>query len=99
MSWGKKGMNQNWVQEGWNIRKQLEAILVRGWTLQAVDDGEEREEVSTIDEAMELIDGVDESWVFFEGGAFLFLVRGNMPWEVICDYSPALDPAILDFER
>jgi len=90
--------SENWIEEGLNIRRQLEAAIDGGWALQAVDDGEEREEVSTIDEAMELIDGVDESWVFFDGGAFLFLVRGNMPWEVVCDYSPVLDPVILDLE-
>ena len=91
-------ISDNFKQESQNIRDQIMNLEANGFTLECVSDGEELHRVTTVDEAMDHIDGVDESWVYFNPSACIFLVRGNRPWEVICDYAGDIDEFILDFE-
>lgn len=78
----------------WALFQHLQA---HGWTPYAVDYGP-RTTVGTAKDAMEIIFDLDEAKVRFENPAFkgkhcVFLVRGNSPHEVVCDYSFDADGA------
>jgi hypothetical protein len=74
------------------IRSLLHKLEASGAKLVAVNDGEERIPTSTRDEASEAILSVDESWLYVrypedEKNQTLYLILGNEPGYVVCDYS------------
>lgn len=77
------------------IRRMFAALEAGGWTPYKVFDGEEMEKVTDLDSALEVIDAVEESDVYFRKDRdhhSVFLIPGNGE-DVICDYSYAIDDA------
>lgn len=78
----------------------LDGLVEKGWSVIEVADDtyntNEREEVSTVAEAVDLVMGVDEAYVFLQKSPkriqYIFFVLGNDPEEVACDYTVGLDP-------
>lgn len=82
------------------IRQAIRALRNNGWDLHYVNDGEERILVKTESEAIDAIMAVDCARLFvnhigpdYDSG-WLFFVLGNMPDEVICDYTTNLESVI-----
>lgn len=72
-------------------RKLIRTAKANGFTVKAVHDGEEWVKVCTEAEALEAALGVDESHIRFRNAdgdkLTYFLVMGNEPDELVCDYS------------
>jgi hypothetical protein len=73
-------------------RSLLQSLIQAGFTLASTDNGENRERFTTIEKAIEELTATDESklYVFPPGEPNrelgLFLVYGNSPGELVCDY-------------
>lgn len=102
-------MKTHHIRNNWKpvIGSLVHKLVKAGFTLTAVDDGEERIKVRTAKEAVEAINAVDDSHLFltkdFAGKpvkTWLFIVLGNEPEETVADYSiTELEPeleAVLD---
>lgn len=85
------------------IRQTIRALKRAGWDVFAVNNGgEDDEPVNTESEAIEEATASDEAYLYVReraggpGGdtAFVRFVLGNMPYEVICDYSINLDKVL-----
>lgn len=64
--------------------------LLPDWTVIGVHDGEEYFKTTSIEEAVGYATAVEEAYVWIKNGNWkikLFLVYGNGPGELICDYS------------
>lgn len=81
----------------------LEGLVAKGRILDQVqDDTWDRDpnnntKVSTVIEAVDLVTGVDEAFVYFKDkdgnqDGYIYFVLGNEPEEVACDYTVNLDP-------
>ena len=72
------------------VRKMIRKLAAEGWTLDAVNDGEEILTGLTLTQAMRYIFDVDLSYVYFKGPAgqrhYVMLVCGNGE-DIISDYS------------
>lgn len=87
----------------------LKGLAAKGRTVtHVIDDTWDKENktpVSSIDEAVGLITGVDEAFALFgvddEGyaDAYIYFVLGNDPEEVACDYTTNLDPDLSNITR
>ncbi len=76
------------------IRRVLAKLQQRGWSLSSVGDGEERIPTPSFDAVIEVVSGVDESWIYITPPNetkkhTLYIVLGNEPdgSEVIADCS------------
>lgn len=80
------------IQNNWApvIKSFIEIAISKGLKLISVDNGEERIETPTIDKAVEEVDSVDESHIFFETPdgkrIWAWIVLGNSPEETMADY-------------
>lgn len=75
----------------------LEGLVAAGHTLGGViDDTWNKDEIqypATIEDAVALVTGVDEAFVYMDGqDAYIYFVLGNDPEEVASDYTTNLDP-------
>jgi len=88
------------------VTKLIEIALARGFTLHSVSDGEEREKVSTTEQALEVVFSVDESTIYFAPPATsedkrrhcAVIVLGNSGWDAVADASvgPGWDEVMRD---
>ena len=77
------------------VTKFIELTLQHGFTLHSASDGEERHDVSTLEQALEHVFSVDESWVYFTPAPTspspvrhcIYIVLGNEGWDAIADHS------------
>ena len=77
------------------VTKLIELTLQHGFTLHSASDGEERHDVSTLEQALEHVFSVDESWVYFTPAPTspspvrhcIYIVLGNEGWDAIADHS------------
>lgn len=74
------------------IKSFLNSLIAAGFSLHSVDNGEGRETAGTVEMATALIDATDESHLFvahpnYEKRATIFIVLGNSPGELVCDYT------------
>jgi hypothetical protein len=83
------------------ITQAVEALVAAGWQLEFAHNGEEEIKTSVVKDAVDAIMEVDEGSIHFrsvygpnEEYGYLFLVLGNAPDEVICDYTTNLEPVI-----
>lgn len=87
------------------MRLILDGLVEAGCKVTHVHDGEEPNPVGSIDEALVLLNNLDEATVWIDlppgydrSNSFIYFVMGNSPEEVACDYgvslSPLLDPII-----
>ena len=85
------------------VRAALEAILAAGWTVAAVNDGDEWEPVTDLDVAIGMIFNVDDAAVGFDRyneetgrieGAQIIFALYNAPSEVIHNHTMNLEPAL-----
>lgn len=60
----------------------------------SVDDGGENVEVTTIREVYDNVFNLDESRLYTERGRMVYIVMGNEPYELFCDYSSSLEDII-----
>lgn len=90
------------------IRQIIRALKAAGYTLRAVNDGEELIPVSTESGALAAIMAVDEATLIINlpddaGRGWIYFVLGNEPFEVAADYtlnlSPVLDPLTEGWEE
>lgn len=80
----------------------LDGLLEKGVTLDFIYDGEENENASNKDDAMALLNNLDEAYlnVVLPDGSngWIRFVMGNDPEEVVCDHtvnlSYILDPIV-----
>ena len=95
------------------VKRKLERVAARlildhiewhGWNVRMVDDGEPGYEpnpqVTTIEEALDKVFGVDEASVYVTRGKAvgrLYFVLGNAPEEVLSDYTINIS-ALDDFD-
>lgn len=64
--------------------------ILPDWTVIGVHDGEEYFKTTSIEEAVEYATAVEEAYVWIKNGNWkvkLFLVYGNSPGELVCDWS------------
>ena len=78
------------------VRAFIDEALKQGWTLNAVDNGEDQTYFPDADAAMEAAFACDEAHILFkhpEGSrsGWVFIVLGNEGWTVISDYTVNLD--------
>lgn len=80
------------------ITQAVETVIAAGWKLEFAHNGEEEIRTSDVKAAVDAIMEVDEGSIHFaavdESYGYLFLVLGNAPDEVVCDYTVNLEPAI-----
>lgn len=81
-------------------RKLVSMLAERGWNLINVSDGEEIYLVTKVEEALEHVFAVDESWTYFTNGTkthvvYIILGNGNDGYDMLSDHSLADDD---DFE-
>lgn len=77
------------------VTKFIELALQHGFTLHSVSDGEDRHAVSTLEQALEHVFSVDESWIYFTPPPSspspvrhcIYIVLGNEGWDAIADHS------------
>ena len=77
------------------VTKFIELALQHGFTLHSVSDGEERHKTTTLEQALEHVFSVDESWVYFTPAPTspspvrhcIYIVLGNEGWDAIADHS------------
>ena len=77
------------------VTKFIELALQHGFTLHSVSDGEERHNVSTLEQALVHVFSVDESWIYFTPPPTspspvrhcIYIVLGNEGWDAIADHS------------
>ena len=76
------------------IKRALEALAAVGWEVRYVDDGEARTKISTIAQALDGVDGLDDAWIYVAPkagpkGGVIRVVFGNARdgSEVIADSS------------
>lgn len=82
----------------------LEGLAKKGYRVTEVMDDtycpDERTAVTEVSEAIELVMGVDEAFVYLLTPdmlpGYIFFVLGNDPEEVACDYTVNLDPDLSD---
>jgi hypothetical protein len=80
------------------VRAAIRGLLAEGYIL-SVDDFEEEHPKSTnLEEIFSKMGTVDEEHLIatnkFGTRGFVFFVYGNCGWDVICDYSVALESAL-----
>lgn len=80
------------------IRQIIRALRNHGYTLDAVNNGEEIIQVTNEREAVEEIMAVDEAVLFVDHpskhSSLVCFVLGNEPYEVAADYGESLEPVI-----
>lgn len=82
-------------------RQIIAALLAAGYVLDHVYYGDDDEvKVSTVDEAWDAIDAVDDAFVYFKhpdrpnASPWVEFILGNSPEEVAANYVDSLDPII-----
>jgi hypothetical protein len=78
------------------LRKTVKVLLEAGFSLTVFDGEEDTVKQSTsFKEIVAALRTTDEDWLYtYRNGqktSFIYLVYGNDPWEVICDYGVSLD--------
>jgi hypothetical protein len=95
------------IQNNWApvIKSFIEIAISKGLKLISVDNGEERIKTPTVNKAVEEVDSVDESHIFFETPegkkVWAWIVLGNSPEETVADsiVNPLLDKACDEFSQ
>lgn len=82
----------------------LEGLVAKGHTLTNVIDDtwnkDERTPVNSVEEAVDLVTGVDEAFVLLDNDSqWIFFVLGNEPEEVASNYTIGLDPDLDNIVR
>jgi hypothetical protein len=80
------------------VKATIEAAIKRGFVLDFVNNGDDNEPVSTVNEAMDLAFACDDARIWFKGGPWLYIVLGNEGWTVISDYTLSIEEAVVDVE-
>ena len=75
------------------VKRLFKALAAAGNPVVNVWDGEEDNPVTTLEEVYEVVFNLDQSHLFTESGAWVFLVSGN-DWDMISDYNVSLEDAI-----
>lgn len=76
------------------IRMYLKALVKAGYKLKVFDGGEYFPWTTKVDEALEQVRAVDDATVYAQALGKEYAIRfvqGNDPWEVLNDYSVALE--------
>lgn len=72
------------------IRFMIRVLKRNGWEIAFIDDGGENVRVSSVNEALEVVFGVDDCRIFFKKGLsrhWVLIVLGNDGWDAVADYS------------
>jgi len=72
------------------VRSLLTDLVADGFKLLSITDGDEWELVSNIEQSIEIICGVDDSFLVAGKGedlVQLYIVLGNEPGVIVCDHS------------
>lgn len=74
------------------VRYMTEKLAEAGWVLLEVDDGGETIKTATVEEAIDVMNSVEESWFRYTKDGEVHAVyvingNGNDGWDLIADYS------------
>jgi len=79
--------------EATTVRKVWKALKDAGNPVVRVWDGEESIPVTTRDECLEAVFGVDQAWLYTATDQMVFIVLGN-EWDALSDYSVSLEDTL-----
>lgn len=74
------------------VRRIYKALEKAGTPVISVFDGEEYTNVSSIEEVLQIVFNLDESYLHTEG-SWVRLIMGQ-DWDTICDYGTSLEDAL-----